>query len=149
MKIVYGLILSLALLGLVCSIVLTCCTVVRIRMVLYFTCSFLIFMAVITFSMLIVFGIFLPNVSQACAYIDRKLSTEDGIVELFTNLQFNSSAVLFTKCSYTNGTGDMIDKLNTQFTRSFQSIDLISDYTLKFNDLIPNFQTSKFQKPFD
>lgn len=118
-------------------------------MVLYFTCSFLVFMAMITFSMLIVFGIFLPNVGQACAYIDRQLTTEAGMVYLLENLQFNTSASLYTKCSYPNGTGDMIDKINTQFTQSFQSIDLIADYTLKFNDLIPNFQAANFQQPFD
>ena len=106
------------------------------------------FMAVITFSMLIVFGIFLPNVSQACAYFDRKLATESGTVELFSSLMFNSSAVLFTKCSSTSGTGDMIDKINSQFTNSFKAIDLLSTYTLQFNELIPNFQPANFARPF-
>lgn len=122
----YGLVLGLALLGLISAIVITCCTVVRIRMIIYFTCSFLIFMAIITFSMLIAFGIFLPNISQACAYVDDKLSTEAGTVELFNSLLFNSSASLFTKCSYSTGTGDIIDQINPQFSESFAAIDLIS-----------------------
>lgn len=67
--------LAFAVLGLIAVIVLTCCTVVRVRMVLYFTCAILMFMAVITFCMLIVFGAFLPNVSQACALIDRRMTT--------------------------------------------------------------------------
>ena len=28
-------------------------------------------------------------------------------------------------------------------------MDVISDYTLQFNDLIPNFNTDNFQEPFD
>lgn len=138
----------MALLGLISAIVITCCTVVRIRMIIYFTCSFLIFMGVITFCMLIVFAIFLPNVSQACAYIDKKMETSAGIVSLLTNLQFNSSASLYSNCLKLTGNGDMVGSVNNQFLTSFESIVLISAYTLNFNDLIPNFSAAKFQQPF-
>lgn len=70
-------------------------------------------MAVITFSMLIVFGAFLPNISQSCAYIDRKLTTQEGLVYLMNNLQFNSSASLYLKCSSAFGTGDMVQQINS------------------------------------
>jgi hypothetical protein len=109
----------MGLLGLISAVVLTCFTVVRVRMVIYFTCSFLIFMAIITFCMLIVFAIFLPNVSQACAYIDRKMETPAGIVSLMNNLQFNSSSILYTNCLKSTGTGDMVGSVNSLFLPSF------------------------------
>lgn len=105
-------------------------------------------MGVITFCMLIVFAIFLPNVAQACKYVDTKLESEAGTVDLFTKLQFNYSAPLFTKCSVTAGTGDVIDKVNSGFSQAFNAIDLLATYTLKFNDLIPNFQSANFLRPF-
>ena len=144
----YGVVLAFAVLGLISAVVLTCFTVVRVRLVLYFTCGILMFMAVITFAMLIVFGVFLPNISQACAYIDKKISTEAGLVDVFDKLLFNSSGNLFAKCSPTTGSGDIIYNLNAEFYIPFQSINLISSYTLKFNNLVPNFQTANFQKPF-
>ena len=82
-KILYGFILALSLLGLLASIILTCCTVVRVRLVIYCTCSFLLFFGIITFVLLIVLGIMIPDVAQFCAYADDKLTTEAGISYLF------------------------------------------------------------------
>jgi hypothetical protein len=42
----------------------------------------------------------------------------------------------------------MVGSVNNQFLTSFESIVLISAYTLNFNDLIPNFSAAKFQQPF-
>lgn len=105
--------LAFAVLGLIAAFVLTCCTVVRVRMVLYFTCGILMFMAVITFCMLIVFGAFLPNVSQACGLVDRRMANGYGLVNVLNNLQFNSTAALYTMCSATSGTGDIVNQLNS------------------------------------
>lgn len=74
-KLIYGIILGLSLVGMISAIILTCCTVVRIRFIIYMTCSGLIFMGIITFAMLIFVGGLLPNVGQSCAYIDGKLSS--------------------------------------------------------------------------
>lgn len=44
-------------------------------MVLYFVCSGLGIMGVVGFCMLVGVGILLPNVGQACRYVDAKLET--------------------------------------------------------------------------
>lgn len=75
MKLIYGLVLALGLLGTFSAIILTCFTVVRIRLVIYFACSFLIAMAVVTFCLLVLMGILMPNVGQLCTYVDNKLKT--------------------------------------------------------------------------
>lgn len=64
------------------------------------------------------------------------------------NLQFNASASLYLKCSSTIGSGDIINKINSQFSQSFDSMVLISQYALTFNDRIPNFQSANFLLPF-
>lgn len=43
----------------------------------------------------------------------------------------------------------MIGQLNSDFLADFEGMDLISDYTLQFNDLIPNFSTDNLAQPFD
>ena len=72
-KILYGLILALALLGLISAIVITCCSVVRLRLVIYCTCSLLLLLGAITLVLTIVLGVMVPNYSQFCAYADKKL----------------------------------------------------------------------------
>lgn len=42
----------------------------------------------------------------------------------------------------------MIISLNQQYNQAFHAMNLIASYTLKFNNLIPNFVASKFQAPF-
>ena len=78
-KFLYGLVTALAALGFIATVILTCCTVVRVRMLIYFTCSALMFLGVITFGLTIFFSYALPNVAQICAYADRKLATSEGV----------------------------------------------------------------------
>jgi len=89
LQFIYGMIMALSLLGLISTVVLCCCTVVRVRLAMYFTCTFLILFAFITFAMLIIVGALVPLTSQSCKYIDDKLTTPEGRVELFNKLQFN------------------------------------------------------------
>lgn len=97
-KALYGVIIGLSALGLLATIVLACCTVVRARMIIYFTCSFLIFMGVITFAITIGLAYIMPNLAQICAYADRKLATSEGTEYLLKNLQFNTTATLYKNC---------------------------------------------------
>ena len=118
-KILYGMILALALLGLISAIILTCFTVVRVRLVIYCSCAMLYFIGVITFALIISLGFLIPNVSQLCSYADEKLTTSAGINSLFTSLEFNSSAVLYKDCYGDGTTGDMLININSAFQPDF------------------------------
>jgi hypothetical protein len=72
----------------VSAIILTCCTVVKIRLVIYFACGFLVFFGIICFGLLIFFSMVQPVVTQACSYSDRYLSTGADAKTLFVNLGF-------------------------------------------------------------
>ena len=74
----YGTILALGLLGIIGAIVLACCTVVKARHIIYCTCTFLLLLGLVSFILLIAFGIVYPNVAQICSYVDRKLATGSG-----------------------------------------------------------------------
>ena len=74
----YGTILALSLLGIIGAIILTCCTVVKARHIIYCTCTFLLMLGLVSFILLIAFGILYPNVAQICSYVDRKLATGAG-----------------------------------------------------------------------
>lgn len=116
MQFIYGIVLALALLGILSTCILGCCVVVRIRLIMYFTCTFLIVVGIVTFIMLILMAGLLPTIAQSCKYIDTKLSTSDGMMELLQKLQFNTSASLYANCSKKTGNGDMVYPINPQFT---------------------------------
>ena len=83
---IYGFILALALLGLLSAIIITCCSVVRLRLIIYCTCSSLLLFAFATFGLTIALGVMVPNYAQFCAYADEKLSTASGRTYLFNKL---------------------------------------------------------------
>lgn len=147
-KLVYGVVVGLAALGIIAAILMAACTVVRARMLIYCTCGFLMAMAVITLALTIAATYGLVTMSQICAYADRQLATPDGTAYLLNNLKFKETANLYQNCKKT-GSGNMLPHLSPSFETSFFSIDLLSDYTLQFNDLIPNFKTSNFEQPFN
>ena len=72
--------LALAILGGIGAIIITCCSVVRARHLIYCTCTFLFLLGVISFALLIATAILLPNIAQVCKYVDNKLSTGAGTV---------------------------------------------------------------------
>ena len=47
-----------------------------------------------------------------------------------------------------DGNGNMIPQLNSDFTDPFASIVTISRSTLQFNDLISSFSTAALNNPF-
>jgi len=69
----YGLVFGFALLGLLGSILLTFCTVVRTRLIMYFTCGFLTTLGFFGFGFLCFLGFMQPQMGQICAYADRKI----------------------------------------------------------------------------
>lgn len=146
-KTLYGVIITLAALGLLAAIIMAFCTVVRARMVIYFTCSFLIFIGVITFAITIALAYIMPNLAQICAYVDTKLSTSQGTEYLLKNLHFNETASLYKNClSISNG--NILQDISPDYEPVFNALDLISDYTLQFNSKIPNFSSANFAIPF-
>lgn len=72
-KILYGAFFGLALLGFLAAIILACCSVVKVRLIMYFTCSFLFFLAFFSFAFMVLLAALAPNVSQICGYLDAKL----------------------------------------------------------------------------
>ena len=147
-KILYGLILALGLLGLVSAVLIACCSVVRVRLVLYCSCSFLLFLGMATFALLICLGIMVPNYAQFCKYADELLSTPAGIEYLFGKLKFSGAAPLYQDCYGEGATGNMVQYMNPDFSNDLVAMTLIATSTLQFNDLIPNFNTANFNQPF-
>jgi hypothetical protein len=82
LKAFYGAIFALALIGALSALLLACFSVVKIRLVLYFACSFLLFLAFISTTLLIIVGALVPNLSQICGYIDGKIATGAGAADL-------------------------------------------------------------------
>ena len=85
----YGTYFALSLLGTIAAVVLACCTVVRVRLVIYFTCSFMYFLGPVSFVLLIFMSAAGPNVSQMCGYIDRQLLTGADTVTFFKNMKWD------------------------------------------------------------
>ena len=82
----FGCFVGLAFLGTLASVLLACFSVVRIRLVMYFTCGLMYFLAIFTFVFLILLGILVPTISQICAYTDGKLATGAGTYDFFNRL---------------------------------------------------------------
>jgi len=109
-KFVYGTIFALSLLGLVGAILLACFTVVRSRLIIYFTCGGLVFLNIITFAMLIGFAYIHPNLSQTCAYMDVQLTSGSTTKTMFTNMGYGTFGNLLDECM-NDGNGKLIDKV--------------------------------------
>jgi hypothetical protein len=76
-------ILAISLLGILATIILCCCIVVRVRLVMYFTCTMLYIFVFVTFAMLVIVAALLPIISQSCSYVDNQLTTNLGIFLLY------------------------------------------------------------------
>jgi hypothetical protein len=143
---IYGAIFALSLLGLIGAILIACFTVVRSRLIIYFTCGGLIVFNLITFLMLIVFAYIHPNLSQTCAYMDVQLTSGSTTKAMFTNMGYGTFANLLDECM-TDGNGKLIDKINPTFSTSFDSINTIAIGTQLFNNLIPDYTAANLAAP--
>ncbi len=94
----------------IAAIILTCCTVVKIRLMIYFTCGFLVFFGMICFALMIFFSMAQPVVTQVCSYSDRSLSTGAGAKTLLVNLGFPEVGNNIEQCM-SDGNGRVVGKI--------------------------------------
>lgn len=128
-------------------IILTCCSVVKIRLIFYFACGILIFLTLIALILLCILSALAPNVGQMCAYTDLKLATSAGASTFFTNLGLSDLGTLLGNCM-SDGSGIIMDKINPSFNDTFSDIVKISRNVLLFNSLIPSYSTANLASPF-
>lgn len=146
-KIIYGAFFGLALLGLLAAIILACCSVVKVRLIMYFACSFMFFLALFSFIFMILMAALAPNVSQICVYLDAKLKTGAGTQDLFTKLGYPTLGDLYVNCM-SDGTGWAMDKISPTFNTSFSDLLLITQSVQQFNSKIPSYSTANLVTPF-
>lgn len=77
---------------------IACFSVVRVRLIMYFTCSFMYFLSFISFAMLIILSFVNPYISQVCTYMDTKLSSGAGTVYLFNKLGYSQMGAILKNC---------------------------------------------------
>jgi hypothetical protein len=147
LKAFYGIFFGLAILGFLGSIILACFSVVKVRLIMYFACSFLFFFGFISFALLVILAAIAPNLSQTCSYMDTKLSTGAGTADLFTRLGFSSMGSFFSNCM-SDGTGWMMNDLNPTFNTTFSDLIMITKNVQLFNLVIPNYSTANLTAPF-
>lgn len=82
----YGTFLALALLGSLAAIILACYSVVKVRLIMYLTCGFMLFLSFISFALLIIIAALAPNLSQICSYADRQFVSGNTTATFFSNL---------------------------------------------------------------
>lgn len=88
-KSMYGAFFGIALLGLLAAIIMACCSVVKVRLIMYFACTFMLVLALFSFFFLITLAALNPNISQICGYLDTKLATGTGTQDLFNKLGYS------------------------------------------------------------
>lgn len=120
---------------------------VKVRLIMYFACSFLFFFGFISFVLMIAIAAIAPNLSQTCSYMDTKLSTGAGTADLFTRLGFSSMGSFFSNCM-SDGTGWMMNDLSPTFNTTFSDLKLITNNIQIFNLVIPNYSTANLTTPF-
>lgn len=147
LKAFYGAFFGLALLGLLAAIILACCSVVKVRLIMYFACSFLFFLTFISLILTIIMAAAAPNLGQVCSYVDAQLSTGAGTKNMFTKLGFSSLGDLYSNCM-SDGTGWAMDQVGPTFNSSFADLLLITQKVQQFNSLIPSYSTANLNAPF-
>jgi hypothetical protein len=108
LKAFYGCFFGLAFLGAVAAVLLACFSVVRIRLIIYFTCGIMYFLSVISFILLIALSILGPTLSQVCAYMDTKLATGAGTYDFFSKMGWSKMGNLTLNCM-SDGSGWMMN----------------------------------------
>jgi hypothetical protein len=146
LKIFYGAFFALALLGLLAAVILACCSVVKVRLIMYFACSFLFFLTFVALPLTIVLAVAAPSLGQVCAYVDTKLATGAGTRDMFNRLGFSSLGDLYRNCM-SDGTGWAMDQVGPTFNTSFSDLLLISNKVQQLNSLIPSYSTANLNAP--
>jgi len=94
----YALVFAFALLGLVANVLLAFCTVVRTRLIMYFTCPFLALFVLVGFVFLIGLAFMQPQMAQMCSYADKRLVSGIETQKLITNMGYPHFADKIAEC---------------------------------------------------
>lgn len=146
MKAFYGTCFALALLGTLSAIILACCSVVKIRFILYFTCSFLFFLTLIALAILTILGLAETTLAQTCGYIDTQLSTGAATKQMLSRLGVSSVGDLMSNCM-SDGTGWVMNDLSPTFNKTFSDQLLITQNAQLLNLVIPDYSTANLSAP--
>ncbi len=103
------------MLGFVGSILITFCTVIRARLILYFTCGFLVFLGIAGFCFLTYLIFIYPQMNQLCSYVDKRLPSGIQTRIMLQKMGYQ----YFSEKVYTcmeDGDGKIIKTLNESFS---------------------------------
>lgn len=114
MNLIYGLILGLAIICLLGAILLTFCTVVRVRLLIYGTCSGLVFLGILCFAIFICIAYMMPNLGNICNYVNNRIQNGVTTQIMFNKAGFSTFGNTLTNCM-SDGDGTIIGKLDTNF----------------------------------
>ena len=102
--------IGLALLGCLASIILACYSVVKVRLIMYLTCGFMLFLSFISFALLILIAAIAPNLSQICSYADHQFASGSTTATFFANLGVGQLGNFLSNCM-SDGNGWIMDKI--------------------------------------
>lgn len=142
----YGLILSLSILLLVCAIALACWSVVRLRHIIYVVCGALIVLGVASFTALVMASLLIPVGSQACTYLDKQLSSPSAAQQFFVNVGLPKFGEMVAPCF--GGDSNMVKQVSQPLSDALDNIVTISSNTQTFPTLTGRYTTSNVQSVF-
>lgn len=89
---------AFAILGLIGSILIVFCTVIRARLIMYFTCGFLVALGLAGFCFLVYLAFVHPQMNQVCAYVDKRLVSGNSTKILLEKMGYPDYANKITEC---------------------------------------------------
>lgn len=135
------------MLGFVGSILVSLCTVIRARLIVYFACGFLVFLGIAGFCFLTYLMFIYPQMNQVCSYVDKQLPYGNQTRVLLQKMGYQYYADKIASCME-DGDGKMIKTLNDSFSGNFDMINIVAQGTLKFNDKVVSFTQPNIDEPF-
>jgi hypothetical protein len=147
LKAFYGCFFGLALLGTLAAILLAFFSVVRIRLIMYFTCGIMYFLSLLSFVLLIFLALLGPNLSQVCSYMETKFATGAGTQDFFAKMGWSQFGQLTSQCMG-DGSGWMMNDIESTFNVSYADLVVITQGAQLLNDLIPHYSTANLLAPF-
>jgi hypothetical protein len=136
----YGLILSLSIILLICSIGIACWSVVRLRYIIYMMCGTLVVLGFVSFTALIMTALLIPIGSQSCTYLDAQLASPTTAQQFFTNVGMASLGNVISPCL--EGDSNMVKQVSQPLSDALDNIVTISTNTQAFSTLIGSYSTS-------
>ena len=94
----YGMVFGFAILGFVGSILIAFCTVIRARLIMYFTCGFLVLLGLAGFVFLVYLAFVHPQMNQICSYADKRLVSGNATKIMIQNMGYTDYADKIAAC---------------------------------------------------